>query len=327
MADGTARAGHNQIIGHYLVREVPRAKAGDSATEVLAAMRGRRFDWAGSVCVTGPSGRLEGIVPLTALFAAPPATPMGELMRPIRHPVTPEMDREEAASIALTRRLDALAVVDNAGKFLGVVPAAAMLGILRAEHLEDIHRMAGITRHAGEAVSALEAPPVSRVAHRLPWLLLGLAGSALATLVMARFEASLNAHVAIAFFVPAIVYLADAIGTQSEVIAVRGLSLSKARLGHLLMGEIVTGTLLGAILAGVALPGIWLAFGDLRLALAVSAAMLAAGAVATTVGLLLPWLFSHAGLDPANGSGPVGTIIQDVASLLIYFGCVSVLLG
>ena len=187
--------------------------------------------------------------------------------------------------------------------------------------------MAGMVRYAGEAAGALESPPVSRVRHRLPWLLLGLVGSALATLVMSRFEAALSAHIAIAFFVPAIVYIADAIGTQSEAIAVRGLSLSQAGLARLLRGEIATGTLLGAIIAGVALPAIWLAFGDPRLAVAVSAAILAAGAVATTVGLLLPWLFSHAGLDPADGSGPIGTIIQDVASLLIYFGCVSLLLG
>jgi magnesium transporter len=164
------------------------------------------------------------------------------------------------------------------------------------------------------------------VRHRLPWLLLGLAGSALATLVMAGFETALSAHVAIAFFVPAIVYLTDAIGTQSEAIAVRGLSLSRAGLARLLRGEIATGTLLGAILAGIALPAIWLAIGDPRLALAVSAALLTAGAVATTVGLLLPWLFAHAGWDPADGSGPVGTIIQDVASLAIYFGFVSALM-
>ena len=327
MPDGVAPGEHNQAIGHYLVRNVPRAGAERNAGAVLAALRGQRFEWAGAVCVTGPHERLEGLVPMTALLAAPPETPLGALMRAGIEPVAPELDREDAASLAITRGLDALAVVDRAGRFQGVVPAAAMLGILREEHLEDLHRMTGMIRHAGEAASALEAPPVSRVGHRLPWLLLGLAGSALATLVMARFEATLSAHVAIAFFVPAIVYLADAIGTQSEAIAVRGLSLSTAGLARLLRGEIVTGTLLGAVMAGVALPAIWLAFGDLRLALAVSAALLTAGAVATTMGLLLPWLFEHAGFDPANGSGPVGTIIQDVASLLIYFGFVSLLLG
>lgn len=327
MAAGRASGRHNQTIGHYLVRDVPRAEADQRVDAVIEAMRGRRYDWAGAVSVTGPHDRLEGLVPIAALLAAAPETTIGALMRPAAEPVSPALDREDAASLAIVRGAEALPVVDRAGQFVGIVPAAAMLGILREEHLEDLHRMTGMIRHAGEAADALEAPPVSRVRHRLPWLLLGLAGSAFATLVMTRFEAALNAHVAIAFFVPAIVYLADAIGTQSEAIAVRGLSLSTAGLARLLRGEIVTGSLLGAVMAGVALPTIWLVFGDLRLAFAVSAALLTAGAVATTMGLLLPWLFEHAGFDPANGSGPVGTIIQDVASLLIYFGFVSLLLG
>ena len=327
MPDGGAPGEHNQSIGRYLVRDVPRAEADRTTGDVLAALRGRRFEWAGAVCVIGPHDRIEGLAPMTALLAAAPETPLGALMRPGVEPVAEELDREDAASLAIMHGADALAVVDRAGRFQGIVPAAAMLGILREEHLEDLHRMTGMIRHAGAAAGALEATPVSRVGHRLPWLLLGLAGSALATLVMARFESALSAHVAIAFFVPAIVYLTDAIGTQSEAVAVRGLSLSTAGLTHLLKGEIATGTLLGAIMAGVALPAIWLVFGDVRLALAVSAALLIAGAVATTVGLLLPWLFEHAGMDPANASGPVATILQDVASLLIYFGFVSLLLG
>jgi magnesium transporter len=64
---------------------------------------------------------------------------------------------------------------------------------------------------------------------------------------------------------------------------------------------------------------VFLAFGDLWLAMAVALAIVTAGTIATSVGLLLPWILSHAGKDPAFGSGPVATIIQDVLSLLIYF--------
>lgn len=40
------------------------------------------------------------------------------------------------------------------------------------------------------------------------------------------------------------------------------------------------------------------------------------------LGLLMPWLLDRAGLDPAFGSGPVATILEDVLSLVIYFGMV-----
>jgi magnesium transporter len=74
------------------------------------------------------------------------------------------------------------------------------------------------------------------------------------------------------------------------------------------------------------LPAVLLGFGDLGLALAVSIAILVAGTIATSVGLMLPWLLARFGADPAFGSGPVATVIQDVLSLLTYFPVTSVLL-
>lgn len=149
---------------------------------------------------------------------------------------------------------------------------------------------------------------------------------ALSALVVSRFERVLHSNVAVAFFVPAIVYLADAIGTQTEAIVVRGLSLSRLSLRHLLFNELGTGLLIGACLGALAFPLIMLLFG-VQLALAVTVAILLAGAVATSIGLLLPWLWHRLGTDPAFGSGPVATIIQDVLSLLIYFALATALVG
>lgn len=174
---------------------------------------------------------------------------------------------------------------------------------------------------------ALEAPAIRRARDRLPWLLVGLLGSMLATFVVSRFEQALAARVAIAFFVPGLVYLADAIGTQTEAVAVRGLSFSNAPLRVLLAGELKAGLLIGLILGVLVLPAVWVVFSDLRLAVAVAFALFAAGGVATSIGLFLPWLLSQAGHDPAFGSGPVATIIQDVLSLLIYFTVICLLVS
>ena len=208
-----------------------------------------------------------------------------------------------------------------------VVPALALLEVLRREHVEDLHRFAGIgPEDTNRARDAVEAPPTRRARDRLPWLLVGLVGSMLATWIVAGFEATLQARVAIAFFVPGIVYLADAVGTQSEAIAVRGLSLSRLPLARLLAGELRTGLLIGLTLAVLVLGPVWWRFGDADLALAVAVALLAASACATTIGFALPWLLARTGRDPAFGSGPIATIIQDVLSLLIYFWTVQALL-
>jgi magnesium transporter len=49
--------------------------------------------------------------------------------------------------------------------------------------------------------------------------------------------------------------------------------------------------------------------------------------MATTIGLIFPWLLARLGKDPALGSGPVATIVQDVLSLAIYLGVATLLLG
>jgi magnesium transporter len=280
----------------------------------------RRYEDASHIFLVDDAGRLVGVAAIGDVMASPAATPLHMLARDVNsHVVTPATDREEAASTAIRAGASVLGVCDANARFIGAVPASALISILRDEHLEDLHQMAGILGKSEAAKAALMAPPHRRALYRLPWLLVGMAGSALAIAMMTRFETALAAHIAVAFFIPAIVYLADAVGTQSEAVAVRGLSLTSADLAPLLAGELGTGILIGATLGLLAYPLVWLAFGSAALAATVAISLVAASSVATIIGLLLPWLFAKFGYDPALGSGPVGTVVQDVLSLLIYF--------
>jgi len=316
----------SEIAAHYLVGGVPKVHPRQTAGEVTAGLVGRDFECADLICVIDDDERLIGVLPAGTLLTLPGDRKIGEAMQRDYPLVRADMDQERVASLALHHELDAVPVVDRGERLLGVVPTSALLHILRREHVEDIHRIAGISRESHRAREAIEEPPLRRARHRLPWLIVGLIGSMVATFIVARFETALSSKVAIAFFVPGLVYLADAIGTQTEAVAVRGLSLSHAGLAHLIGGELRTGLLIGLVLGVITLPAVWLAFGDWHLALAVTVALLAAGGVATTIGLLLPWLLQKIGTDPAYGSGPLATIIQDVLSLIIYFAAVTLLL-
>jgi magnesium transporter len=298
------------------------AQATDTAREVRERMAEVSAEW-DVLCLVDAHGRLEGMVRPAALLALPDDALIGDAATEKPPRVLPHTDQERVASVALHHRLTAVPVVDATGRLMGVVGSTAVMDILRREHVEDLHRLAGITREEEQAREALEAPPLRRARHRLPWLVAGVLGSAIATFVMSHFEHALAQLPAIAFFVPGLVYLADAIGTQSESVAVRGLSLSHAGLLHLIGGETRTGLLIGAGLSALVFPLVWLVFGDLRLALAVVAALAAASALATGIGLILPWLLGRLGTDPAYGSGPLATIIQDVLTLVVYFAAVS----
>lgn len=297
--------------------------AGELRARLLKAPPSLARDKADLVCVTDEHGRLLGTLMLGELISLDDEQRVIDAANRRAVVVHPDADPKHVAALALNHRLTALPVVGAQGQLLGVVGASALMHILRNEHVADLHLLAGMSRENDQARHAIEAPPLRRARHRLPWLVVGLVGSMVATLIVARFETALARQPAIAYFVPGLVYLADAIGTQSETVAVRGLSLSRVGIGHLLGNELRTGLLMGLVLAALAFPFIWWTFADLRLAIAVVTALVGASTVATMLGLLLPWLIGGLGFDPAYGSGPLATIVQDVVSLLIYFACVS----
>lgn len=306
----------------HLETRVATATVGETAAAALARLAAARPALLDPLWVVDREGRLLGRVTVAELLAAPPGRRLGALMRPPPPAVDPDTDQERVASLAHAHRVAAVPVVDAGRRFLGVVPPTALVDVLVREHDEDIRRLAGILGSTNHASEALALPPLRRVLNRLPWLLVGLAGAALASAVMAGFAQRLEAEVTIAFFVPAIVYLADAIGTQSEAVAVRGLSLERGPFGRALSGELATGTLLGLVLGTLAAPVALLLGAEPSLAIAVALAITMAGTLAAGIGLVLPWLLSWSGRDPAYGSGPVATVIQDVLTLLVYFGCV-----
>lgn len=197
---------------------------------------------------------------------------MSELMRRNIPTAFLTDDQERVAALAVYHSLPAIPIIDSEKQFLGVVPPTSLIRILREEHLEDLHRISGISNRA-KKYSLTEASATRRAKDRLPWLIVGFLGSMIATLIMSYFEATLQARIAVAFFIPAIVYLADAIGTQTEAITVRGLSLSELSFQQLFFGEFKTGAFIGLILACIAIPVVYIFFGDYRLAFAVGIAL------------------------------------------------------
>ena len=156
-----------------------------------------------------------------------------------------------------------------------------------------------------------------RLAHRLPWLGIGLIGAMASAWMVGAAEEELSRTVTVAFFLPAIVYMADAVGTQTEVLAVRGLAVG-VEVRDIVVKELVTGFLIGLCISSAFLPFVLVLYGDLSLAIAVSVALLVSSTVASVVALVLPWILSAAGKDPAFGSGPISTVIQDLLSIAIY---------
>ena len=87
--------------------------------------------------------------------------------------------------------------------------------------------------------------------------------------------------------------------------------------------ELLTGLAIGVVLGTIALPLLFLRWGDWRISMGVSLSLAAACSTASIAAMALPWLFNRLGIDPAFGSGPLATVVQDLLSIVIYFWVVT----
>lgn len=318
-----AEAARDTAAEHMLTG-IPRVHFDTPVDKVIEALRGSHYECADTVFVTDSAGKLLGLVRINDLFADGQRH-IGDIMEPEHESVRLDADQEQIAALAMRLNMIAVPVVDKNERLIGAIPPEALFRILREEHMEDLQLIAGITAHEEGPYAALDASIWNRLSHRLPWLVFGLVASSVITVVMVQFEHALSANVAVAFFVPALVYIAGAIGSQAVSVSVRSLASHTVEILPLLRDELIIGVGIGAVLGSLAGIAVLAVFGNQLLAIAVGLAVLSGGTMSAVVGFGLPWVFHKLGSDPAMGSGPICTIIQDVASLFIYFGLVSLL--
>lgn len=305
------------IAREHATANVPFAHAQDTVEHVRAGLEGRAFDSADDVAVVDGTS-LTGLLPIERLFSAQPGTRVADVMDPEPPVVAPGADQEAVAWEMVRRGESSVAVVDSAGAFVGLVPPYRMLGVLLAEHDEDVARLGGYLASTKRARQAAEEPVTQRFWHRLPWLLVGLAGAIGSAVIIGAFEEQLDKKVLLAFFIPGVVYMAAAIGTQTQTVLIRGFSVGVS-LRPVLRREVLSGFLLSLVIAAAFLPVAAVGWGDTDVAVGVAVALFASSLASTGVAIALPWTFQRLGADPAFGSGPLATVIQDLLTIGVYF--------
>lgn len=172
-----------------------------------------------------------------------------------------------------------------------------------------------------------EKEPMSlMIEHRVPWLALGLVGGLIATLLASRFEQVLSNNIQLAFFIPIIVYMADAVGHQTESVYIENLTRKKVHFHVYLLKEFVLGNIMGALFGTCIgmLAFFW--FKSFDTALTVGYAMFVTMGIAPITALVIPTILWKEHKDPAVGSGPFVTVLQDLFTLLIYFYIASIII-
>jgi magnesium transporter len=301
-----------------MTTSVPVAQPDETAGVALERLREDKPEEASHLYLIDEVSVLVGQVPIERLIAAAPETRLGDLRGDPPIEVRPDDDAEAVALLAVERHDADVAVVDDKRGLIGAIPIGRLLRLLHEEHVDDILRRAGVG--AGHPSPAEAHETIRAFRARMPWLALGLLGGMLAGGVASIFEESLKREVTLAFFLPLVVYMADAIGTQTETILVRRMVYGRVPLFAQLWREASLGLLIGLTIGGAAWMGLWLLDGRGHVASVVALTILCSSIVATLIASLLPWMLDRMDIDPAMASGPVATVLQDLLSVAIYLG-------
>ena len=303
---------------------VPQAHPNASVADTMEALRSRPWDEVGHVYLLNERSQLVGQVPIERLLAAALDTRLDSVRGNPPLIVRADDNAETVALLAVEQHDADVAVLDTPGRFMGAIPIGRLLALLHEEHVDDILRMGGLAAFH-------PAPPemggiAQIVRARVPWLLIGLVGGFLAGGIASLFETSLKDNITLAFFLPLVVYMADAVGTQTETILVRALAYGRVSLGAQLLREGTVGLLIGGIV-GLSAGACLLAWGGARsVALTLAVTLTLTAMIATFVASLLPIGLSRMGVDPALASGPVATVVQDILSVAVYLGIAALIL-
>jgi magnesium transporter len=293
---------------------VPVSSSVEEAVEILRAAPDKAVFYCYAV---DEEGRLAGVVPVRKLLTAARGTAIRDIYAPSAVALPADGDRALLEDFFATYRFLAFPVVDGARRLVGVVQADAFSDQLMGEYEGRIRHdwlsMLGVSERE-ERASALGI-----VRLRLPWLCFTVASGLVSAYIARGFADTVERVVAISFFVPVVLLVAESVGMQTSAVTVSSLSSDlPPPLRRLLGREVQAAALLG-LACGVAVGGVSLAWiGDLRFAVVLGGAMTLTVTTASAVAVAVPGLFRRLGVDPALAAAPLTLAVTDNVTILGY---------
>lgn len=276
-----------------------------------------------SAYVTDDNHVLIGAVDLQLLLKAPQDILIKEIMLGVSDiKIDVNLSKEAVAKHFSKYDLLDSPVVDDSGRLLGVITIDDVVELIERQATSDIYEIGKMSSAEGEIISYQKANVLELVKRRAGWLIALLVFDFLTGTVLKNFEATLNAVVALTFFIPMLLDTGGNAGAQTSITIIRGLATGDVTLKNVwkvVKLELLAAFLMAMIVGGVALGRAFLLQKDFALSLVVGLTMFLIVLVAIATGIMLPFLSKRVGLDPAVLAGPITTSVVDVTGLVIYF--------
>jgi len=319
-----------KTAGACMITEVPVVKVGESVSDVKKKISKnvKKFATIDYIYVVDEENVLKGVISIKELLEVRKNRKIEEVMKKDLVYVSPFTHQERVVYLALSHGIKMMPVLDKEKHFLGVVPYDTILQIFNQEAREDILKLGGIFYKVGQEFHTIKDSPKKMVRRRIPWLLIGIIGGTIAASIVSFFESMLSKYLVLAAFIPVLVYVSDAAGTQSETLIVRGFAIDpKLSIKKWLKREFSVAFYL-AFVCGLLL-SIFEIIGwekNLSIAWVVGFSMFLGILAGTSISTLLPIILKKIGIDPAVAAGPFATLLSDIATLAIYFLVASIFL-
>ncbi len=262
---------------------------------------------------------LLGVLSLKRLLFAKPNTLIRDLYRSenIQYVKTYD-DKETVAEIMQKYDLVSIPVVDRQKKLVGRITIDDIVDVIQEEAEKDYQLASGITENVEATTSILK-----NAKSRLPWILIGIFGGILSSLILTNYEDQIAINPVLAFFIPLITATGGNVGVQSSAIVVQSLAsndfnpsgIFKRILKELTVG-IIIGITCGALVFGY---NYLLNDGDMLMGIIIGLAIFVVVIIAAIFGTLVPLILDKMKIDPALATGPFVTTSNDILGLTIYF--------
>ncbi len=275
---------------------------------------------------TTDEGRLAGIVPLREVLFRPPETTLEEIALAEVVKLRTSDDFDKVAQVFEDHNFVGVPVVDDHDRLRGVVHRSAVERATAEASESDYLKAQGIV--GGEELRS--QPLLRRSRRRLSWLSVNILLNVAAASVIAFYQETLAAVIALAAFLPIISDMSGCSGNQAVAVSMRELALGIATPRdalHVWRRELplalLNGLALGTLLAGVA----WVWQQNVFLSWVVGLALALNTVIAVSIGAVVPLLLKRMKLDPALASGPILTTVTDLSGFLLALGLATELLG
>jgi magnesium transporter len=316
------------VAGGLMVKEYLAFRQETTVADVLADLRRNadryRAFYIQYVYITAAGGALKGVLRLRDLLLAPGDRPVSEIMIPDPSAIRDDAPLEEMSAFFDRYKLFGAPVVDGSNRLVGALRRHDVEQAWSARAGRDFMRSQGIV---GEELRMMSL--WRRASRRLSWLSINIGLNVMAASIIAVYQDTLSAVIALAVFLPIISDMSGCSGNQAVAVSMRELMLGLIKPADVLRvwwQEVIVGVPNGAVLGLLLGLGAWAWKGNAALGAVAGIALALNTVVAVSVGGIVPLILKALRVDPALASGPILTTITDMCGFFFVLSIASAVL-